>query len=175
MNLNIKKFAQLIAIPLAMFCFQSAVQAQPLMIPGFMGIESSYVEAPAADSDSTMAYFTITNLHQEPILLLSASGDNFESATLNNADHEEIESVVIEPGQRLVMAPGGFHVHLSEIDASSSNEESYKITLLVRRGLEPMEAIEGSEENFGAMSGARSRGAGIPNEQEFVINVPVHN
>ena len=171
MNLNIQKIAQLFAIPLAILCMQSA-HAQPIMVPGFMGLESSYVEAPEAGSDSTTAYFTISNFHHEPILILSATGDGFESAALNDANHGAVESIIIEPGQRLVMQPGGFHVHLSEIDASMFDEGSFEITLLLRRGLEAMEEVEAVEE-LGAMSGVRSREAGIPNEQEFVVNVPV--
>ncbi len=171
MNLNIQKVAQLFAIPFVMLCLQSA-HAQPLMVPGFMGIESSYVEAPEAGSDSTTAYFTISNFHYEPILILSATGEGFESAALNNADHGAVESIIVEPGQRLVMQPGGFHVHLSEVDASMFDEGSLDITLLLRRGLEPMEEVEAVEE-LGAMSGVRSREAGIPNEQEFVVNFPV--
>jgi copper(I)-binding protein len=151
-----------------------SVHAQPIMIPGFMGIESSYFDAPEADADSTMAYFTISNLHQEPILLLSASGDSFGHAMLNNAEHEPVDSILIEPGQRLVMQPGDYHVHLDEIDSEVVDEDTYAVTLLVRRGLEAMEEVEGSA-GFGAMSGVRVREAGIPNEQEFVVNVPVRH
>jgi copper(I)-binding protein len=171
MNINIKKIAHLFVISLSIICMQS-LHAQPIMVPGFMGIESSYIEAPEEGSDSTTAYFTISNFHYEPILILSANGDSFESAALNNADHGTVESILIEPGQRLVMQPGGFHVHLSEIDATMFDEDSYDITLLVRRGLEPMEEVEAVQE-LGAMSGVRSREAGIPNEQEFVVNSPV--
>ncbi|MDG2091397.1 MAG: copper chaperone PCu(A)C [Gammaproteobacteria bacterium] len=173
MNLNIKKFLQIFSIPLAILCFQSA-HAQPIMIPGFMGIESSYLDALEADSDSTMAYFTISNLHQEPILLLGASGDKIGHAMLNNSDHQAVDSILIEPGQRLVMQPDGYHVHLDEIDTSDADEGFYAVTLLVRRGLEAMEEVEAIE-NLGAMSGQRGREAGIPNEQEFVVNVPIRN
>ncbi|MFL2840421.1 MAG: copper chaperone PCu(A)C [Pseudohongiellaceae bacterium] len=174
LKINIKKLVQLFIMPLAL-TLSVSVYAQPLMIPGFMGIESSYAEAPDAGSDAVMAYFTITNLHYEPILILSASVDHFESATFNNIDHEEVESIVIQPSQRLVMEPGGYHLHLSEINLPDSDLEAYEITLLVRRGLEAMEEVEGSTDNFGAMSGVRIRDAGIPNHQEFIINVPIRN
>ena len=171
MNLNIKKFAQFFAIPLAILCFQS-VQAQPIMIPGFMGIENSSLDAAAAGADSTSAYFTISNLHYEPIILLSASGEAFENAAFIGSNNEELEQVIIQPGDRLIMGSNDVHLRLSGIDASINDERSQAITLLVRRGLEPEEEVEAIE-NLGAMSGQRSREAGIPNEKEYVVNVPV--
>ena len=173
MNFNIKKLLQFFSISLAMFSFQFAY-AQPIMIPGFMGIESSYLDAPEADSHSTMAYFTISNLHHEPILLLGASGDEIGSATLNNSEHQAVDSILIEPGQRLVMQPAGYHVHLDEINISDADKDFYSVTLLVRQGLEAMAEVD-AVEFLGAMSGQRGRKAGIPNEQEFVVNVPITN
>ena len=171
MNSLIKKSAQLIAIPLAILCFQS-VHAQPIMVPGFMRIEGSSVDAPAAGSDSTNAYFTILNLHFEPIVLLSTSGEIFENAAFIGSNNEELEQVIIEPGDRLVMGPNDVHVRLSDIGSSFADERSQKITLLVRRGLEAEEEVE-EIEGFGSMSGVRRREAGIPNEKEYVVNVPV--
>lgn len=173
MNLNIKKITQLFAIPLAILCFQS-VQAQPIMVPGFMGIELSSLDAIANDADSTNAYFTISNLHYEPIVLLGASGETFENGAFIGPNNEELEQVVIQPGGRLVMSSNDVHVRLSDVDASINDESSQAITLLVRRGLEAEEEVE-AVENLGAMSGQRGREAGIPNEQEYVVNVPVRH
>lgn len=173
MNLNIKKIVQFIAIPLAILAFQS-VQAQPIMIPGFMGIESSSLDAAAEGSDSTTAYFTISNLHHEPIILLSASAEAFENANFIGPNNEELEQVIIQPGDRLIMGSNDVHLRLSGFDASINDERSQAITLLVRRGLEPEEEVEAIED-MGAMSGRRSREAGIPNEKEYIVNVPVRH
>lgn len=172
MNSLIKKIAQIIITPLAMLFFQVA-HAQPVVVPGFMAIESSYLEAPESGSHSTMAYFTISNLHSEPIVLLGASSEIFESASLNAPGHEAIESIVIQPRERLEMGVDGYHVHLDEIDDSLANGQSKEVTLLVRRGLEPLEEIEGQDAFRNA--GIRSRDAGIPNEHDIVVHVQVGN
>ncbi len=167
--MNIKRISRLFAIPLLMLCFQST-QAQPIMIPGFMGIESSYMDAPAAGSDASNAYFTISNLYSEPIVLLSATGDIFENATFLGPNNDELEQLIIQPGERLVMGPDTVYMHLSDLQTSSIEDHSQQITLLVRRGLEAEEEVE-AQDGFGGLSGARQREAGIPNEKEYVVNV----
>jgi len=167
--MNIKKISYLMALPLLMLGLHSTY-AQPIMIPGFMGIESSYMDAPAG-SDSSNAYFTITNFHYEPIVLLSASTDVFANATFLGPNDDELEQVVIQPEGRLVMSPDGVHLRLRDV-ATITENESQQITLLVRRGLEADEEIEGTT-GFGGLSGSRTREAGIPNEKEYVVNVPV--
>jgi len=156
-----------------MLFFQATVHAQPIVIPGFMTIESSYLEAPEAGSDSTLAYFTIWNLHYEPIIILSSTTDISENVTFNGHGHEEVSTILIQPSERLVMGPDGFHIDLDEIDTSISAGEFHEITLLVRRGLKAEEEIEGQEKD--ANTGQRFRAAGIPNEHSFVVNVPVRN
>jgi len=173
MKIKIKKIAYLFVIPLALLCMQSAY-SQPLMVPGFMGIESSYMEEISANSDSSNAFFSISNFHHEPIILLSATGDSFESATFIGPNGNELEQVIIEPGNRLVMGPNSVHLRLGELDAATAEDYSHQISLLIRRGLEAEEEVEAIEE-LGAMSGVRSREAGIPNEREFVVNVPVNH
>ena len=68
------------------------------------------------------------------------------------------------------MGPNNVHLRLSDLDAAIADESSHGITLRVRRGVEPEEAVEAVEE-LGAMSGVRSREAGIPNEKEYVVNL----
>jgi copper(I)-binding protein len=158
---------------LTLLFVQTAAYAQPIMIPGFMGIESSYMEAPMADSESTSAYFTIANLHYEPIVLLGASGDMFENAVFVGSDNEELEQVIIQPGGRLVMEPNGVHLKINDVEASSANEHFQELTLLVRRGLEPLDEVD--EQRRDANNGQRGREAGVPNEHRFVVNVPLTN
>lgn len=168
-----KKIAQIIATPLVILFLQATVQAQPVLIPGFITIENSYLETPEPDSHSTMAYFTISNSHSEPIVLLGASSDIFESATLNAPGHESIESIIIQPRERIAMGVDGYHVHLDGIDGSIAAGQSQDVTLLVRRGLEPLEEVEAQDGD--ANAGIRGREAGIPNEHNIVVSVPVGN
>ncbi len=173
MYTSIKKINRTIIILLTLLFVQAAVQAQPVMIPGFMGIESSYMEAPEASSESTSAYFTIANLHYEPIVLLGATGDIFENATFVGSNNEELEQVIIQPGGRLVMSPNDVHLQLHDVDSSNADEHFQELTLLVRRGLEPLEEVE--EQRRDANNGQRGREAGVPNEHRFVVNVPLTN
>jgi copper(I)-binding protein len=173
MNLIKKKAWRFSATALALLFIQSLAFAQPVVVPGFMAVETSYLEAPAADSQSTLAYFTIANLHNEPIVLLGASSDLSESARLNNPEHEEVESIVIQPRERLVMESDGYYVHLNEVDSAIAEGGSQEITLLVRRGLEAMEEVEAQERD--SNNGIVAREAGIPNEHDIVVRVPVKN
>ncbi|MDG2091396.1 MAG: copper chaperone PCu(A)C [Gammaproteobacteria bacterium] len=173
MNLIKNKILHSCTAALTVLFFQATAQAQPIIVPGFMVVESSYLEAPESSAHSTLAYFTIANLHDEPIILLGASSDISESATLNGPGHEELESIVIQPSERLIMGSDGFHVHFDELDSSIDSGDAQEITLLVRRGLEALEEVEAQERN--ANNGIRARRAGIPNEHDIVVRVPVRN
>ena len=161
------------AVVLTLLFFQTIAQAQPIVVPGLMAVESSHLEAPEVGSHSTLAYFTIANLHDEPIVLLGASSDISESASLNGPEHTGLDSIVIQPRERLVMAPDSFHVHFDEIDGPLLAGESQEVTLLVRRGLIAMEEVEGQEAY--ANAGIRFIKAGIPNEHDIVVRVSVRN
>ena len=145
--------------------------AEPLLIPGFLGIESSHIDAPAAGSDSTSAYFTMTNFHYEPILLLSVSSDIFDNATMLGNNNEELEYIELLPGERLDMRANGLQIQLNDIDDSLAAGGVHEVTLLVRRGLEPMEYVE----EFFDSSIRELKGGGIPNEKEYVMHITVGN
>mgnify|MGYP003653140901 FL=1 len=173
MNFTKLKLGQFFSIIALMLFCQTTVFAQPVMIPGFMGIESSYIEAPASDEDSTNAYFTIVNLHYEPLRLLSASSEIFENAVFLDANNQQLEFVEILPGQRIAMIPGGLHMQLNDIDSGIAAGDSFEFKLKVRRG---REALPFQEEMVavGLFSGGPSpRPAGIPNEDEYAVKVPV--
>ena len=150
---------------------QSSVLAEPLLIPGFLGVESSHIEAPAAGSDSTRAYFTMTNFHYEPILLLNVTSDIFENATMLGSDNQELEYIELLPGERLDMRAQGIHIQLNDIDESLAAGDVHEVKLLVRRGLEAMEFVEEFFDN----SIRELRGGGIPNEKEYVMHITVGN
>jgi len=172
MNLNILKLGKFFIVLLAALGFQLSAHAQPVMVPGFMAIESSYIEN--AGSDSANAYFTITNFDDEPMRILSASGETFESAVVIGPNNETLEYVEILPNERLAMDARGMHIQLSNVSESVMAGETQEVTLLIRRGREAMEAVEAQEGGFaGAFSGPKIREAGIPNEQDYVVRVPV--
>lgn len=169
----IKNIKRSIIILLTMLFVQTAAHAQPVMIPGFMGIESSYMEALATSSESAAAYFTIANLHYEPIVVLGLSGDIFDHATFLGPNGDELEQVIIQPGDRLVMAPNNVHFQLSGLDSANLEGHFQELTLLVRRGLEPLEEVEAQRRD--ANNGQRGREAGVPNEHKYVVKVPLRN
>jgi len=65
----------------------------------------------------------------------------------------------------------GMHIQLNNIDDLLNAGEVHEISLLVRRGLEPMEFVEEFFDN----SIRELRGGGIPNEKEYVMHVTVGN
>jgi copper(I)-binding protein len=171
MNLISRKTCQTIKkaliLPLAGLAWQTSAIAEPTMIPGFLGIESSYIEK--TDDESANAYFTFTNLHYDSILLLSASSDIFGSTTLKGGDNEEVEFIEVLPNERVVMQPGGLHMQLNEMDSSIASGETIEVTLLLRQGREAEEEVEAIYDN----SLRRMVGGGIPNEKEFVVHISV--
>ena len=169
----IKNIKRSIIIFLAMVFVQTVAHAQPVMIPGFMGIESSHMNAPATSSESATVFFTIANLHYEPIVVLGLSGDVFGQATLVGSNGGELEQVIIEPGDRLVMSANDVHFQLSGVDFANLGGHFQELTLLVRRGLEPLEKVEAQRGD--AVGGQRGRDAGVPNEHKYVVNVPLRN
>ena len=164
-------FRKILVITFLNLLTQASAIAEPLLSPGFLGIESSHIEAPAAGAESTSAYFTLTNFHYEPILILSASSESFGNATMLNNNNEALEYIELMPGERLDMQASGMHLQLNEIDDSLTAGQVQEITLLVRRGRVPMEYVE----EFFDSSIRETFGGGIPNEKEYVTHVSVRN
>lgn len=169
-SLPLKKVSGLLGFALTCLTLQAPVSAQPLLVPELLIVEESYLE-PAEDQNSSNVYFTITNLHKDPIRLLktkTSTGD-YESASLVGANNEELEYIEILPSQRLVMEPSGMHVQLHDMDASIGSESPVELTVLVRQGREALPYQEG-----GIDAGTRRViREGIPNEHEFTVRVPV--
>lgn len=164
-------FRKIFVISFLSLIAQSSVFAEPFLIPGFLGVESSHIETPDAGSDSTSAYFTLANLHYEPILVLSASGDFFDNATMLGSNNEELEYIELLPGERLDMQASGMHIQLNGIEDSLNAGDLHEITLLIRRGREAMEYVEAFFDN----SIRETFGGGIPNEKEYVMHIAVKN
>lgn len=164
-------FRKIFVISFLSLISQSSVFAEPFLIPGFFGVESSHIEAPAAGSDSASAYFTLSNLHYEPILVLSASSDFFDNATMLSSNNEELEYIELLPGERLDMQASGMHIQLNGIEDSLNAGDLHEITLLIRRGREAMEYVEAFFDN----SIRETFGGGIPNEKEYVMHIAVKN
>tara|TARA_R110000772_G_scaffold134567_5_gene243168 strand:+ start:1077 stop:1610 length:534 start_codon:yes stop_codon:yes gene_type:complete len=169
--------SHLFALAMALLFLQTSAFAQPVMIPGFFGIESSYIEAPENDTTSTNAYLTIVNLHYEPLRLLGTSSEIFENAEFFDANNQPVEYFEVLPGERLAMRPGGMHIKLGSLDSAISAGETVDISLHVRRGREALEAVEAFDpmDNVGALTGRKPVKAGIPNEDEYVIKADIRH
>ena len=177
MKSNKPRLSHLFSLAVMMLFCQTSLVAQPVMIPGFFGVESYYIEAPANGADSTNAYLTIVNLHYEPLRLLGTSSELFGNAGLFDANNQVIEYVEVLPGERVVMRPGGMHIRFEELDPAIAAGETVDLTLKVRRGREALEPVEAFDpmDNVGALVGRKAVKAGIPNEDEYVIKVDVRN
>lgn len=173
MNSVVMKICRLAMIPVTLLFLQTVAVAQPTFIPGFLGVESSYIERPASGADSTEAFLTLTNLHpREPLVILDISGGMFEESSMVGANGEELENIVLQPGERLVMSDDGVHVVLNGVDASMLADHGLELTLFIRRGLEPEDPVEARE---ATAFGPPAREAGIPNEKEYMVSVEVRN
>jgi len=174
MKLLVKRMIGLLTLSLACLTMHSTALAQPLMVPELLIVEESYIESPADGQDSANVYFTITNLHKDPIRFLKAktgSGE-FENSKLLGANNEELEYIEILPSQRVVMEPNGMHVQLSDVDAAALRDQNrLPFTILVRQGREALPYQEGGFDG-GTRRVIRE---GIPNEHEFTVNVAVRN
>ena len=171
MNLSTNILSKFLGTTLATVIFQSAAFADPFIIPGFLGIESSYVETPESDSDFANLYFTLTNLHHEPILILNASGDLFDNSTLKGSNNEDLEYIEVPPRERIVMQSGSTHIQLNKVADTISIGDTIELALLIRRGREAMEYVEEYFDN----SLRETYGGGIPNEKEYVMHITVTN
>lgn len=170
MNILVKKLMALSGMTFAYLLLQSSALAQPMMVPELLIVEESYLE-PADGQDSSNVYFTITNLHRDPIRLLKTktSSGEYESASFVGANNEQLEYIEILPSQRLVMEPNGMHVQLNNVDSTISSESQVEFTLLVRQGREALPYQEGGFD----IGTRRQIREGIPNEHEFTVRVPV--
>lgn len=171
MNLTIQILRKLLATTFAILLLQSTALAEPFVVPGFIGIESSYIVADEMNSDTASAYFTLTNLHSEPILILSASGEIFDNATLKGSNNEVLEYIEVLPRERLVMESSGMHIQLNDLNESVAAGDTIELALLIRRGREAMEYVE----EFFDSSIRETFGGGIPNEKEYVMHISVRN
>ncbi len=170
MNPGIKKLIKKLSAGLVVLAlFQTATIAAPLVIPGFFGIESPYIEATESDMGNANIYFSITNLHAEPILILSASGELFGDATLKNSNNETLEYIEVQPRERVVLEPGGMHIQLNDVESAVHAGDVHEISILFRRGLEAEEYVEEFFDN----SIREFKGGGIPNEKEYVLHIPI--
>ena len=169
---------RLLAFPISLLFILSAagVKAESRLIPGFLFVESAYLQQQANSANTADAYITVTNLHpDDPLVLLNVSSENIEAATFNNADNPELNQIVIQPGER----KADIHMVLSGVDLADSPGDALEFSLLIRRGLEamePVDAIINDEGQQGAFfGGIKNREAGIPNEDEYVVIVDVRN
>lgn len=166
------KLGRLLALPVFLLLLPGVVSAQASLYPGFMMVEA-FLDRPDSGAGDSNAVISISNLHEsDPLVLLDITGENFESATIYNENNEEIDQLVIQPGERVYNIP----VMLNGVDSSVFDDSTYDLNFFVRRGLEAMEPVEAIEGTQGAFSGGiKAREAGIPNEDEYIVNFAIRN
>ncbi len=140
----------------------TAVFAESKLFPGFLFVESAYLERSGA-ADEADIYFSIRNLHaDDPIVLLGISGDEEDdaAATMYDDQNAMLQQIVVNPGETV----SGIHAVLRNADLSAAEDGQLALNLLIRRGLEalpPVEATEGT--GGGAFSGGiKAQDAGFP-------------
>lgn len=161
---NILKY--LWAIPALLLITQSIVLARPILIPGFIYVDTAYIEMPAPGTNQANVTFTVQNMHaNDPLVILSLLGDSLAEATM-------FDQVVINPGE--VSAP--LNVVVTLADDFTINDDELDLNLLVRRGLEAMEYVEAIDDPRARARvplGFKQQKSGIPNEDEYRITFDI--
>lgn len=163
-------------ISLLLILFAAGVKAESRLIPGFLFVESAYLQQQGNSANTADAYITVTNLHpDDPLVLLDVTSDFFETATFSSDDNSELAQIVIQPGERVA----GIHMLLSGFDLAESQGDALEFSFLIRRGLEAMEAVDAIANDEGQQGaffgGLRNREAGIPNEDEYILRVDIRD
>jgi copper(I)-binding protein len=106
---------------------------------GDLVIFDGYVTAPVVEH-MTMAYFTIENIGTEPDALVGASTDFADRVRLQSqvldgplGRRSAVERITIEPGRRVALEPGGFHLTLEDLRVSLAPGDSVTVRLRFER------------------------------------------
>ena len=77
----------------------------------------SYITPPAAGSQVTAAYFTLSNNSSKPIAIISATSPMADRLELHQHTMQDgltkmrkVSSVRVEPSQSITFKPGGYHI-----------------------------------------------------------------
>jgi hypothetical protein len=164
----------LLTFPLALLS-SKAVFAEPKLFPGFLFVESAYLEHSGA-ADEADIYLSIRNLHpDDPIVLLGISGDEDDAvaAIMYDAQNVMLQQIVVNPGETV----SSIHAVLRNADLSAAEDGQLGLNILVRRGLEALPPVEASEgTGGGAFSGGiKAQEAGIPNEDDYRVSFDIRN
>lgn len=162
-----------ISMSLLLVLFAAGSKAESRLIPGFLFVETAYLEQQGNDTNTADAYFTLTNLHAEdPLVLLAVSGENFESATFRGNENAVLDQIVIQPGERVA----GIHLVMTGANLTDAGDAPLEFSVLIRRGLEPLPPVDAIAPSGGLFSGGiKAREAGIPNEDEYIFKVDIRS
>jgi hypothetical protein len=151
----------------------SAVFAEPKLFPGFLFVESAYLEQSGSAADEADIYFSIRNLHaDDPIVLLGINGDEEAAARMYDGQNAMLQQIVINPGETV----SGIHAVLRNADLSAAEDGQLALNLLIRRGLEALPPVDAIESSGGLFSGGvKAREAGIPNEDDYQVRFDIRN
>lgn len=114
-----------------------ALQILPLGAAEVLRIEGAWVRAMPPTQRMTAAYLSCVNTGDAPVTLLGARADVGGHASLHatrrNGDRvsmEALESIVLEPGRRLVLEPGGLHLMLMDMPRMPTPGETVELCLV---------------------------------------------
>ncbi len=155
-------------VPVVFLLIQPSALGRPKLFPGFLYVDSPFVEMQDAASNQARVSFTIQNMHaSDPLVLLSISGESLEAST-------ELEQLVINPGE---ISPT-VHAMVTLADDYAVNDGNLHLEILIRRGLEAMEYVEAIEDPRALARvplGFKVQRSGIPNEDEYLVPFQVRD
>jgi hypothetical protein len=161
-------FYYLWLFPVFFLLVQPLAMGRPKLFPGFLYVDSPYVEMQDTESNQARVSFTIQNMHaSDPLVLLSISGESLEASI-------ELEQLVINPGE---ISPTVYALVTFTNDYIVNDGNLY-LGILVRRGLEAMEYVEAIEDPRALARvplGFKLQKSGIPNEDEYLVPFQVRD
>ena len=124
----------------------AAILASLLLLPVIaaaepLQIEDGWVRALPPTQRMTAAYMTLHNAGDEALEVLSVSSDAAGHASLHatrrDGDRvrmEAVESLALQPGERVELAPGGLHVMLMGMERMPAAGETFGLCLQTSAG-----------------------------------------
>lgn len=111
-------------------------EAVPVEMTGRIDLQDAWAR-PAGEGGVSAVYFSLANGTPDEDTLLGLTSDVSDHAELHESYEKEdgtmgmrpAENVVIEPGQRLILKPGGFHVMLMDLEKELAVGDSLRLKL----------------------------------------------
>ncbi len=104
--------------------------------PAALAISDAYVNRPVPGRDVTAAYMVIENRGEQAQTLVAFSSPVAGAVELHSLEHRDgkmqmrrLDSLVVEPGSQVELAPGGHHLMLFRVDSSLQQKEEVEFVL----------------------------------------------